>query len=84
MNHISAVTITWPRSAVIKFYEERNADTPQAKNLKQCLRVGQHFYQFMQLDKVQMPVNKEFCDRLYEATTTAAGRMIVQRTDWDN
>jgi hypothetical protein len=84
MNHISAVTITWPRSAVLRFYAERNADNPKAKNLRECLRLGQHFHQFMQLEKVQMPVNKEFCDRLYEATHTAAGRMIVQRTDWEN
>lgn len=46
-----------------------------------ALRYGQEFHQFMQLDKIENPADKEFCDRLYEADGEKAIAMIRERTD---
>ena len=45
------------------------------------LRYGQEFHQFMQLDKIENPADKEFCDRLYEADGEKAIAMINERMD---
>ena len=62
--------ITFPKSAVDKFRHNNKA-----------LRWGQSFYQYMKLDKVTNPQDKEFCDRLYEATDEKAMVMVTSRTD---
>lgn len=45
------------------------------------LRWGQAFYGFMKLSKVTNPQDKEFCDRLYNATDDKAKAMVQSRLD---
>lgn len=45
------------------------------------LRYGQEFHQFMRLDMIENPADKEFCDKLYEADGEKAIAMIRERTD---
>lgn len=76
------VTITFPRTAVCRFYAERNALTLEAEELKRFLRVGQHFFNHMQLGKVVSPANKLWADKLHAADSNTARKMIIERTDW--
>lgn len=72
-------TIVFPRSRVEQFYREH----PNWHTVEK-LRFGQAFYNFMQLDKVTGEANKAFCDRLFNADSMAAQRMVIDRTDRDN
>lgn len=56
-----------------------NVDKFQHRN--KALRYGQAFHHFMKLKKVTHSQDKEFCDRLYNATDEKAKQMIVSRTD---
>ena len=56
---------------VVESFRKKNPD----------LRYGQEFHQFMQLDKIENPADKEFCDRLYEADGEKAISMIRERRD---
>ena len=51
------------------------------KNTDKALRYGQAFYDFMQLHKVTDPVDKIFCDRIYEAEESLAKGLIQSRID---
>lgn len=71
------VTLVFPRSAVLRFYKEN----PTWK--EKGLRLGQAFFNWMELDKVKTPENKAFCDKLFNVTSDVAARMIISRTDWE-
>lgn len=62
--------ITFPKTRVNAFQHRNKA-----------LRYGQAFHQFMKLDKVTNPQDKEFCDRLYNAPDEKAKQMILSRLD---
>ena len=62
--------ITFPISQVSKFVHKNKS-----------LRYGQAFHQHMKLHKISNPQDKEFCDRLYNATDEKAKAMIISRTD---
>jgi len=61
------------------FFSQTVVDTFRKQNPD--LRYGQEFHQFMQLDKIENPADKEFCDRLYEADGEKAIAMIRERID---
>ena len=71
-------TIQFPRSRIVQFYKE-NPDWHTAKGL----RFGQAFYNFMQLEKVTNAADKAFCDKLFNADSLTAQRMVIERTDWN-
>lgn len=73
------ITITFPRTRVCQFYKE-NPDWMKGG----LVRFGQAFHDFMQLEKVHGADNREFCERLYQADSLTAQRMVIERTDWDN
>ena len=56
-----------------------NVDAFVHKN--KALRYGQAFHRFMKLEKITSPQDKEFCDRLYNATDEKAKQMIISRID---
>lgn len=45
-----------------------------------ALRWGQAFHRFMKLEKVQGH-DRDFCDKLYNATDEIAKQMVASRTD---
>lgn len=51
------------------------------RHTNKALRWGQQFYQKFKLDKVTNPQDKDFCDRLYNATEEKAKAMVASRTD---
>lgn len=44
-------------------------------------RWGQAFYDFMKLSKVKNQADKDFCDRLYNASDDKAKAMVQSRLD---
>lgn len=66
------VTIRFPRSRVLAFMRAHISG----------MNIGRTFYKFMELDKITNPNDKAYCDRLYNATTSDAHKMIIARTDW--
>lgn len=73
--------ITFPRSQVVKFQEERKALPASALP---HYRKGQHFYHFMELHKVVEPESKELAEKLWNADSIQAQALINSYTDWDN
>lgn len=47
-------------------------------------RMGQQFYEFMQLHKITDADNKVWCDTLYNASDKAARQMILASVDQTN
>lgn len=47
-------------------------------------RIGQRFYDFMELHKVTSPANKDWADKLYNASDEAAKFMIKCRLNYDS
>lgn len=47
-------------------------------------RLGQHFYEYMELQKIQDPVQKGWCDALYNANDVIARQMILVNIDHNN
>ena len=45
---------------------------------------GQAFFGYMKLEKVTNQQDKEFCDRLYNATDEKAKAMVASRLDRSN
>jgi hypothetical protein len=62
------VGLTFPLSRVKEF-----------RHQSEHLRYGQAFHQFMRLDKCEQ--DREFCDRLYNASDDVARKMIDSRID---
>ena len=54
------------------------------KHLNTHLRWGQAFFGYMKLEKVTNQQDKEFCDRLYNATDEKAKAMVASRLDRSN
>lgn len=71
-------TITFPRSRVLQFYK----DNPTWRESGQ--RLGQAFHNYMELYKITSTAAKDVCDRLWEANSDVACRIIIDHTDWDN
>lgn len=69
-------TITFPKSRVKEFYKQR----PYPSHL----RLGQDFYKFFELHKVVNAEDKLLCDKLYNAATSEANKLIIAHTDWEN
>lgn len=67
-----------PRSQVLAFHKAH----PQPSQEGQ--RYGQAFYTFAELDKVENPGDKLWCNELYYAGSERARRMVIERTDWEN
>jgi len=44
-------------------------------------RYGQAIYDHLQLNKVQNPDQKAWCDKLYNAENQTARRMVLEATD---
>lgn len=51
------------------------------RHTNKSLRWGQAFYSYMKLHKVTYPQDKEFCDRLYNASDEVAKQMVASRLD---
>jgi hypothetical protein len=47
-------------------------------------RIGQRFYDFMELHKVTSPANQDWADKLYNASDEAAKFMIKCRLNYDS
>lgn len=70
------VSISIPKTKFDAFCE-----TLKTKNGQ---RIGQRFYDYMELHKVTSPANKAWADRLYNATDEAAKFMIKCRLNYDS
>lgn len=57
------------------------SEVKRFRHQNKSLRWGQAFYNFMKLHKVQEPQDKEFCERLYNASEEKAKAMVASRTD---
>jgi len=69
---VTVSVLTFPASRVNQFRFDPNSG----------LRWGQSFYDFMQLDKCTQ--DREFCDKLYNATDETAKDMVRDRIDTNN
>lgn len=65
--------IMFPKSQVDKF-----------RHVNKSKRYGQAIYDFLKLEKVHNPQDKEFCDRLYYAKDEKAKTMVMSRLDYEN
>lgn len=68
----------FPKTQVDRFYKEF---WPERKGQQ---RLGQAFYDYMKLEKIQNDADKFFCDRLYATDAGVAEAMIKEMTDYNN
>lgn len=73
--------MTFPRSRVVAFYQERGLKSPQERK---ALRLGQAFFAFMELHKVTEPDSKVLADNLHSADDKHAVLLITSNIDWSN
>lgn len=73
--------ILFPRSQVLLFQQERSK---LSSNEVLHYRKGQHFYNYMKLEKMMSPEGRELADTLWNADGTAAQALINKHTDWSN
>lgn len=73
--------ISFPRSRILEFYKVRGQLSDSERSF---YRKGQHFYNFMKLEKITNAEDKAFCEMLWRVDSLTAGRLIIARTDWNN
>lgn len=73
--------IQFPRSVVARFHKERGQLPESALPF---YRKGQHFYHYMQLDKVVEPESKALAEKLWNADSLTAQQLINKHTDWNS
>lgn len=70
------MAIVFPASRIREFYR----DNPTWK--EKGLRLGQAFFNYMELHKVVNEQDKAVCDALFNADNIRANNLIISHTDW--
>ena len=68
----------FPRTTVVQFFRARNSQPTPG------MRLGQEFYTFFQLDRVESVDGREVADRIFNGTATEVNRIVNDHTDWNS